>query len=407
MKDCVAVVVTKVGGAETNLVEEKKEEKNISRTADIGTVEKQNNSIIHDVINEAEERSLSNIKSKIGDIKETIASLNSTEQIEKVFKGKIRELNATIQSLRVGVEAAPKSEAVVGLPIVTAWPESERVEGEGEEEESEEVIIHQVDDQRDDSEIKESYLLATDSVTPPMTLGETSQKNGNLSEEPPDSEIVGDKLNREILNIAESDQNDHNSGHTSDLKATKEPNIHSESSQRVETTVGPHSEESGADANITMLQSGGEMENSSAPADLETTTKSLFEDAHLWIPKSTTFASETTFPKNSIESKAEFPTFVSTSSTSDTDLTTKTSLSPVSSTSVIQISTSASTASSLTSTLSTTLTNTPSSSKYNISMSTSESPSSTISYHWVQGSCEEGQVECRKGGGCVGKVSQS
>ena len=132
MKDCVAVVVTKVGGAETNLVEEKKEEKNISRTADIGTVERQNNSIIHDVINEAEERSLSNIKSKIGDIKETIASLNRTDQIEKVFKGKIRELNATIQSLRE--EATPKSDVVVGLPIVTAWPESERVEGEGEEE---------------------------------------------------------------------------------------------------------------------------------------------------------------------------------------------------------------------------------------------------------------------------------
>merc|ERR1711990_97360 len=56
-KDCVAVVVTKVRGAETSVgEEEKKEEKNISRTADIGTVERQNNSIIHDVINEAEEK---------------------------------------------------------------------------------------------------------------------------------------------------------------------------------------------------------------------------------------------------------------------------------------------------------------------------------------------------------------
>ena len=404
---CVAVVVTKVRGAETNLVEEKKEEKNISRTADIGTVERQNNSIIHDVINEAEARSLSNIKIKIGDIKETIASLNSTDQIEKVFKGKIRELNATIQSLRVREEEVPKSEAVVGLPIVTAWPESDRVEGGGEEESEE--VINQVDDQRDDPEIEESSLLDTDLASPPpMTLRETDEKKAihvNLSEQAPE-EIFGDTLKTRILNSAGSDQNDLNSGHMSDMKANTEANIHSESSPQGETTEGPHSQKTGADLN-SMLLSGGEKENTSTPADLETTTKSIFEDAPLWIPKSTTFASEATFPKSSIESKTESSTFASTSSTAD--LSTTTTPNPASSTSPIQTSSSTSTrpssTNSATPTLSTTLTNTSSSIKYNISVSTSKSPSPTIS--WMQGSCEEGQVECGEGGGCVRKVNQS
>ena len=120
-KDCVAVVVTKVKAVETKLEEEvHKEEKNMSRNADIATVEKQNNSIIHDVINEAEEKNMDNITSKMGDIKEGIS--NNTAQLEEVFKGKIKELNATIQSFKE--ELTPKSEAVIGLPIINNWPDT-------------------------------------------------------------------------------------------------------------------------------------------------------------------------------------------------------------------------------------------------------------------------------------------
>ena len=391
--------MTKVRGVETTVEEEKEEEKkkekNISRTADIQTVERQNNSIIHDVINEVEEKSLSNIKSKIGDIKETISNLNSTDQIEKVFKGKIRELNATIQSFRE--EAAPKSEAVVGLPVVKNWPESERVEVGGEEE-SEEEILNQAADLRDDPEIVGD--------PPTIKLMETDHTETiavNLSEQPPDLETFRGNLKR-----AGSDQNSLVSGDTSDFNGSIAANTPSQSPPQAEISEGSYSQKISEDPNALSL-TGGKNENSLTSADLETTTKSVFEDAPLWIPESTTFATKTTFPKSPIKSKTESSILASTSSTSDTRLITKIKPNPVFFTSTIQTSSVASTpptsVSSVKSILSTTWSDPPTSSTYNISVSTATILSSTtFSYKWVQGICEEGQVECREGGSCVRKV---
>ena len=374
--NCVGVVVAKVKEAETHLEENEKQE-NLNRTADIGTVERQNNSIIHDVINEVEEKSLSDIQSKIGNIKETLASLNSTDQIETVFKEKIRELNATIQSFRE--ETVPKSEAVVGLPVVMNWPESESVK-DGGEEESEEVLF-QLADQRDDSEIIGEAQTQTESTTPD-DLEQNKVTSENLSEYPVDSEIVGKNFKKAGI--------DRDGGNRVD-RSQRPPEVEMEA----------HSQKSSEE---TQQDSKSRIGDVSSP-NLEETTRSPFADAPLWIPKSATFPPKTSFPKNLGDTKSE-PIFTSTNSTSKTHLSTTVPTSTVlvsNSTPKAPTSANPVTASSLSST---TLSDTPASSSYNLSATPVpkyKSPSSRTSLPWVQGSCDEGQLECREGG-CVRKV---
>jgi len=226
---------------------------------------------------------------------------------------------------------------------------------------------------------------------------------GNLSDQPaPDLEIFRGKPNR-----PGSDQNSLFNEHSSEINGSIASKIHSQSPPKAETSEGSHSQNISEDLK-TLPLSAGENENSSTHADFGTTTKSVFEDAPLWIPKSTTFASKTTFLKIPIQSKTESSTFASTSSTSDTRLITKTKGIPVFSSSTIQTSSFTSTppssVNSVVSFLSTTLSDTPTSSTYNISVSKAAIlASTTFPSTWLQGLCEEGQVECREGGRCVRK----
>lgn len=390
-KDCVAVVVSKVKAVETKLEEEvHKEEKNMSRNADIATVEKQNNSIIHDVINGAEEKSLGNITSKMGDIKEGIS--NNTAQLEEVFKGKIKELNATIQSFKE--EPTPKSEAVIGLPIVNNWPDSERVEYDR--------------GKKDDWDEEESIFQTTD-------LRGTEQRKDVREKSSKESPDYTNRMNTEIAGTA----------HT-EVFSGKPSHQHKE--------------------------------NNSTSADFA----SLFEEAPLWIPENAT----NVYESSSLENQEKLDeTTISTKNTPDA-VSNPRSVYPVTlkpSSNLIDTSTSDSLnlltinsgenleSATLTpvqfitnTTKTTTLTSTiqVSSSTFNVptfagfplttSVSTnaidksanteiptlplidsatssgnpnqSTAASSTFSYPWERGSCDDGHVECREGG-CIRKVS--
>ena len=408
-KDCVAVVVTKVRAVETKLEKEvHKEEKNMSRNADIAAVEKQNNSIIHDVINEAEEKNMGNITSKIGDIKEGLS--NDTAQLEEVFKGKIKELNATIQSFKE--EPTPKSEAVIGLPIVNNWPDSERVEYDrGKKDDwDEEESIFQTSDLRDDPEFTDK----TKSATPSTSLRGTEQRKDSREKslkEPPD---YTNRINTEIAGTS----------HT-EVFSGKPSHQHKE--------------------------------NSSTPADFA----SLFEEAPLWIPENATNAYESTPLENQEKldgitiSTTNTPNAVSNpssvypvtlkpssnlidTSTSDSlNLLTNISGENLESATLTSVQFISNTTTTLPSTIqvSSSTSNVPTSVGFPLTPSRStnaidksantEDPtlplidsatssgnlnqstaaSSTFSYPWERGSCDAGQVECREGG-CIRKVNE-
>ena len=400
-KDCVAVVVTKAKAVETKLAEEvHKEEKNMSRNADIATVEKQNNSIIHDVINEAEEKNMDNITSKMGDIKEGIS--NNTAQLEEVFKGKIKELNATIQSFKE--EPTPKSEAVIGLPIINNWPDSERVEYDQSE--------------KDDLDEEESIFQTTDLRDGPDHKGS------------PNTEIVGSQKNQNMTN--------------------SKANI---SVRKMETTNrNDKSSEEGAPSEVYFIKpSNQQKESFSNPADFAP----LFEDAPLWIPENATNAYESSLQesKNELEGTTRpttnTPRAVSIPSsvypmtlnpeatlrnvTSDS-LNLLTNISGENPESATLVPAEFKSNTTTTTTTTTTSSKFPTSAGYpmtpsssvdlNDESSNSEGPtlplidsttssgnlnqstaaSSTISYPWERGSCDDGQVECWEGG-CIGKVN--